>query len=157
MWMSLFLNLNWNLELHHLLTNGSTAVNGCRRNESPNSWRKHHNNPRWTPVHQLTLSCEVKNCMFLINTSIVKMYFFTFKPLLPSKICALSIILHSTVKVWISRESSTVCKGKQSKTLLNKNVGGFWCEENRFLHWKKHYNELWTGILARSNYVKLNW
>ncbi len=26
------------LELHHLLTNGSSAVNGCRQNESPNSW-----------------------------------------------------------------------------------------------------------------------
>ncbi len=26
------------LALHHLLTNGSSAVNGCRRNESPNSW-----------------------------------------------------------------------------------------------------------------------
>ncbi len=25
------------LELHHLLTNGSSAVNGCRQNESPNS------------------------------------------------------------------------------------------------------------------------
>ncbi len=23
---------------HHLLTNGSSAVNGCRQNESPNSW-----------------------------------------------------------------------------------------------------------------------
>ncbi len=27
-----------NLALHHLLTNGSSAVNGCRQNESPNSW-----------------------------------------------------------------------------------------------------------------------
>jgi len=26
-----------NLALHHLLTNGSTAVNGCRQNESTNS------------------------------------------------------------------------------------------------------------------------
>ncbi len=24
--------------LHHLLTNGSSVVNGCRQNESPNSW-----------------------------------------------------------------------------------------------------------------------
>ncbi len=24
--------------LHLLLTNGSSAVNGCRQNESPNSW-----------------------------------------------------------------------------------------------------------------------
>ncbi len=27
-----------NLALEHLLTNGSSAVNGCRQNESPNSW-----------------------------------------------------------------------------------------------------------------------
>ncbi len=27
-----------NLALHHLLTNGSIAVNGCRQNESPNIW-----------------------------------------------------------------------------------------------------------------------
>ncbi len=27
-----------NLALHHLLTDESSAVNGCRQNESPNSW-----------------------------------------------------------------------------------------------------------------------
>ncbi len=27
-----------NLALHHLLTSESYAVNGCRQNESPNSW-----------------------------------------------------------------------------------------------------------------------
>ncbi len=27
-----------NLALHHLLTSGSSAVNGCRQIESPNSW-----------------------------------------------------------------------------------------------------------------------
>ncbi len=26
-----------NVALHHLLTNGSSAVNGCRQNESPNN------------------------------------------------------------------------------------------------------------------------
>ncbi len=30
-----------NSALYHLLTNGSSAVNGCRQN--PNSWLKHHN------------------------------------------------------------------------------------------------------------------
>ncbi len=30
---------NWiNAALYNLLTNGSSAVNGCRQNESPNSW-----------------------------------------------------------------------------------------------------------------------
>ncbi len=40
------------LTLHHLLTNGSSAVNGCRY-KSPNSWQKHKNNPQLihtTPV-----------------------------------------------------------------------------------------------------------
>ncbi len=27
-----------NVALRHLLTNGSSAVNGCRQNESPNIW-----------------------------------------------------------------------------------------------------------------------
>ncbi len=27
-----------NVALHHVLSNGSSAVNGCRQNESPNSW-----------------------------------------------------------------------------------------------------------------------
>ncbi len=27
-----------NVALHDFLTNGSYAVNGCRQNESPNSW-----------------------------------------------------------------------------------------------------------------------
>ncbi len=32
-----------NLALHHLLTSGysESEVNGCRQNESPNSWLKH--------------------------------------------------------------------------------------------------------------------
>ncbi len=35
--MSLFLHQIWrNVALHHLLSNGSSAVNGCRQNESPN-------------------------------------------------------------------------------------------------------------------------
>ncbi len=45
-----------NVALHHLLTNGSSAVNGCRQNESPNSWLKHKYNLQvmhTTPVHQL--------------------------------------------------------------------------------------------------------
>ncbi len=37
--MSLFLHQVWrNVALHHLLSNGCSAVNGCRQNESPNSW-----------------------------------------------------------------------------------------------------------------------
>ncbi len=58
-----------NVVLHHLHTNGSSAVNECRQNESRNSWYKHHSNPQvihTTPVHQL-MTCEVKSCMFVRN------------------------------------------------------------------------------------------
>ncbi len=60
-----------NVAIHHLLTNGSSAVNGCRQNESPNSWEKHHDNPQLihtTPVHQLT-SCDSKSRMFAWTNS----------------------------------------------------------------------------------------
>ncbi len=49
-----------NLLLHHLLTNGSSAINGCRQNES---WWKHHNNP-----HDSSKSIIVK--LLLTNTSL---------------------------------------------------------------------------------------
>ncbi len=50
-----------NLALQLLLTNGPSAVNGCR--QSWNSWKRHHTDPQvihMTPVQQLT-SCEEKN------------------------------------------------------------------------------------------------
>ncbi len=37
MFVSLLQQILRNLALHHLLTNGSSAVNGYRQNESPNS------------------------------------------------------------------------------------------------------------------------
>ncbi len=33
------------LKKFSITCNGSSAVNGCRQNESSNSWYKHHNNP----------------------------------------------------------------------------------------------------------------
>ncbi len=74
-------------------------MNGCRQNESSNSWWKHHNNPQvvhTTPAHQL-MSCEVKSCMFIRNKSIIKM-FLNFKPL--------SIILLSP-DLWICSNEET--------------------------------------------------
>ncbi len=48
--MSLFLHQIWrNVALHQCLSNGCSAVNGCRQNESPNITIIHT-----TPVHQLT-------------------------------------------------------------------------------------------------------
>ncbi len=59
MWMTLFLHQIWrNVALHHLLDNVSSAVNGCRQNESPNITIIHT-----TPVHQF-MSCEAKSCMY---------------------------------------------------------------------------------------------
>ncbi len=60
-----------NLSLHHLLTIGSFAVNGCRQIESQ-QLIEHHNNPQvihTTPVHQLS---EVKICVFVWNKYIIK-------------------------------------------------------------------------------------
>ncbi len=65
-----------NLALHHLLTNGSSTMNGCRQNESQRADKKHHNNPQVIhkiPVHKL-MPCEVKSCMFVINKCIIKMF-----------------------------------------------------------------------------------
>ncbi len=56
MQVSLFLLHIWrNSALNHLLSNGCSAVNGCRQNESPNSWSKKSQVIHTTPVHQLIL------------------------------------------------------------------------------------------------------
>ncbi len=55
-----------NVTLHHLLTNASSAVNGCRQNESPNCWFKTSQSPTW---HQF-ISCKGKSCMCVINKSV---------------------------------------------------------------------------------------
>ncbi len=47
-----------NLALHHLLTNRSSAVNGCRQNESSNSRGKHHNYP--PVIHMTPVFCNCK-------------------------------------------------------------------------------------------------
>ncbi len=47
-----------NLALHHMLTNGSSAVNGCHQNEIQTA-NKNIIIIHKTPVHQL-MSCEVK-------------------------------------------------------------------------------------------------
>ncbi len=44
-----------NFVLYDLLTNESSAVNGCHQNESPNSWYNFCNNPQVmhiTPIHE---------------------------------------------------------------------------------------------------------
>ncbi len=56
-WVCYFIG---NIALHHLLTNGSSAVNGCRQNESPTY--KNITVIHMTPVHQLmSYSIPVQN------------------------------------------------------------------------------------------------
>ncbi len=53
--------------------------------------------------------------------------------------------------------SIIIYKWKQPKTVLNKYVGGFWCETitgDGLFHWRMYYG-LWTDILAKSNDLKL--
>ncbi len=55
-----------NLALHHLLTNGSSAVNGCHQNERQTA-DKNITVIHKTTVHQL-MSCELTSCMFVRNS-----------------------------------------------------------------------------------------
>ncbi len=43
-----------NVSFHHLLSNGCSAVNGCRQNDRSNCWLKTSQVIHITPVHQLT-------------------------------------------------------------------------------------------------------
>ncbi len=132
--MSLFLHQIWrNVALHHCLTNGSSAVNGCRQNERPNT-DKNITIIHTTPVHQLT-SWEDKSCVFVRNKSIIIVF-------LTSNRCFQlkyeSIIHNAFFLSCLNQErnlhrSSTVYEPKQSKTALNKYVGGFWCERQQMI------------------------
>ncbi len=54
----------------------------------------------------------------------------------------------------IMHRLSTIYKHRQSKTVLNKYVGHFWCERktgDKLFHWRKHCYGLWTCILIRSD------
>ncbi len=57
--------------------------------------------------------------------------------------------------------SSNIYERKQSKTVLNKYVGGFCCERTIgvgvrvFFYFRKRYCGLWAGILARIDGLKL--
>ncbi len=56
-----------NVALHRLLIGGSSAVNGCRQKFKIS---QEYTSGLYNKVCQL-MSCEVKNCMFVINKSIV--------------------------------------------------------------------------------------
>ncbi len=70
----------------------------------------------------------------------------------------LSIIFLSLVKklCHLNQErnmhrSSCVYKWEQYKTVLYKMLVGGWVTDNGLFYWWKHYYELWTCILVRSN------
>ncbi len=108
----------WSLEqiwrnsaLHFLLTSGF-SVNGCRQNESPNSWYKHHNNPQvihMTPVHQLKSESSIHN-----------------------------ILLHPVKKLPCLNQERNMHRTSENSPKQT----GFWCDrttEDGHFHWKKRY------------------
>ncbi len=112
---------------------GPSAVNGCRQNERPNT-DKNITIIHTTPVHQLT-SWEDKSCVFVRNKSIIIVF-------LTSNRCfqlKYESIIHNAFFPVLSesREKSAQIKhclrAKQSKTALNKYVGGFWCERQQMI------------------------
>ncbi len=58
-----------NLALHHLLTNDSSVVNGCRQKEWVQTSYKNITIIHTNPVHEL-MPCEAKSCIFIRNKSI---------------------------------------------------------------------------------------
>ncbi len=106
-----------NVALHHLLTNGSSAVNGCRQNESPNSWLKHRNNPQ--VIHNQFMSWEVQRsedekcnaaCVWETNT--------------PLQTSFTHNIAFSSKKWFCLNQERNRHRPKEPKTVLNKNLGG---------------------------------
>ncbi len=109
-------------------------MNGCRQNESPNSWLKHHNNPQvihTTPVYQLM-------SVFVINKLQV-LYPYCF---LQWKCLNQERNMNS---------SSTVYKWKQSKT----NVVYFDVRGQHGMEFCTGGNVIMDGILARSDGSKV--
>ncbi len=129
--MSLFLHQIWrNVAFHHCLSNGCSAVNGSRQNESPNSWSKHHNNPQvmhTTPVHQLTSGEDKSWNKSIIKTFLTSNHCFRWKSIIHND-------ASSSEKVFWSEsgeKSAQIKQRLQDKTALNKYMGVFWCERQQ--------------------------
>ncbi len=126
---SLFLHQIWrNIALHHLPSNGCSAVNGCRQNESlikTSQYNPHHSSP---PVN---IWRRQKLCLWETNPSL---RCFNFK--VPAKIwvlypqyCFLQC-LNQERNLHRSRRKPV----KQPITFLNKYVCGFSCERQQEMH-----------------------
>ncbi len=120
----------WNLALHHLLTNRYSAVNGCRQNESSNSWQKHHKNPHVSGPLFKVLWDEKHVCNKCIKT------FLTSNSCSQLKYECVSRLNQER----IVHRSSTIYKLKHSRTVVNNYVGEFWCEKT----WE------WTFLLKEA-------
>ncbi len=78
--------------------------------------------------------------------------------------CPLAILLKKLSRLKQERNmhksSPFTSEKKESKTVLNKYLSGFWCERTTgdgLFHRRKCYYGLWTHILARSDGLKLKW
>ncbi len=127
-------------------------VNGCRQNESPNSWKSHS-----SPSVNILWS---EKLVFLRNKSIIKMF-------LTSNCCfrvKYESIIHNIVKVVSSESGEKYAQIKhrlQAKTVQNCFTQICWV----ILMWedirgwtfslKEALYELWTCILIRSDGLKL--
>ncbi len=98
------------IALHHLFTNGSSAVNGCRQNESPNSLYKHHNNPQ--VIHM---------------THVYQLIYWSKNLYVPKKQTHRDIFLSESGEryAWIKHCLQTV------QNTLNKICWTFWCERTK--------------------------
>ncbi len=125
--------------LHHLLTNGSSAVNGCRQNESPNSWY----------VHQL-MSCEVKSCVFVKNTSIMKTYLTLNHWIWPGYKFSIHNIAFSSENIILSELGVKQIKHRpQAKTVLYYWWILVWeTTGDGLFHCRKRYYGFWTSLSA---------
>ncbi len=96
-------------ERHHLLSNGSPAVNGCRQNEIKPSQQS------TTWLH----SSEVQSCVFVISKSIINMFFTSYSCF---KIWFYNIAFSSEKAIWseYGEKYAQINEWERSKTVLKK-------------------------------------
>ncbi len=129
---------NW--ALYHLLTNGSSAVNGCCQNESPNSRYKHYNNPK----HDCCSLFNVLNQKYAhLQETNPSLRYFNLKLLLKYK-----SIIHN--------DSMTAQNWSKSTSIFVLNCFGlfphvnsalfcvflYWLKWDYFFHWRKQCYEI---------------
>ncbi len=102
----------------NLLTNGYSAVNGCRQKESKQLIKTQVIHT--TPGHQL-MSCEMKSCVFVRNKSIIK-------TLTSNKSSFYNTVFFGKKKKKIQERNMHRSSTVYTKSVLNKYVGEVWCQ-----------------------------